>query len=73
MDLLMVDVTDIPDVREGDTVTLIGTDGDCTLSVEDVAAAADSFNYELLCRLARRVPRVYLRNNEEVKIVDYLE
>ena len=73
MDLLMVDVTDIPDVREGDVVTLIGTDGACTLSVEDVAAAADSFNYELLCRLARRVPRVYFRDGQEVKIVDYLE
>ena len=73
MDLIMVDVTDIPDVHDGDPVTLIGTDGECSLSVEDVAAAADSFNYELLCRLARRVPRVYMLDNEEVKVVDYLE
>lgn len=73
MDLLMVDVTDIPDVHDGDTVTLIGEDGDVSLSVEDVADAAHSFSYELLCSLARRVPRVYTDHDREVKIVDYLE
>ena len=73
MDLMMVDVSDIPDVREGDSVTLIGTDGDCSLSVEDVAAMANSFSYEMLCSVARRVPRVYVRDNEEIKVVDYLE
>lgn len=73
MDLMMVDVTDIPGVCDGDTVTLIGSDGDCALSVEDVAADAHSFSYELLCSLAWRVPRVYVRNDKEVKVVDYLK
>ncbi|MBQ7543143.1 MAG: alanine racemase [Clostridia bacterium] len=73
MDLLMVDVTEIPDVREGDIVTLIGSEGDASLSVEEVAAAADSFSYELLCSFTRRVPRVYVRDDREVKVVDYLE
>lgn len=73
MDLMMVDVTGIPDVREGDDVTLIGRQGDACLSVEEVGRDAHSFSYELLCRLARRVPRVYIRDNREVKVVDYLE
>ena len=49
MDQMMVDVTDIPGVQAGDTVTLIGTDGDETISMEDIAAAAGSFNYEFAC------------------------
>ena len=73
MDLLMVDVTAIPDVCKGDTVTLIGRQGDASLSVEDVSRDAHSFSYEMLCRLARRVPRVYIRDDREVKVVDYLE
>lgn len=73
MDLLMVDVTDIKGVRDGDIVTLIGSDGCASLSVEEVAEAAHSFSYELLCSFTRRVPRVYVRNDREIKVVDYLE
>ncbi|MBQ7547031.1 MAG: alanine racemase [Clostridia bacterium] len=73
MDLLMVDVTDIEGVRDGDIVTLIGSDGCASLSVEEVAEAAHSFSYELLCSFTRRVPRVYVRNDREIKVVDYLE
>ena len=72
MDILMVDVTHIPDVRDGDVVTLIGREGNAVLTVDEVAEAAHSFNYELLCGLARRVPRVYIRNECEVAVVDYL-
>lgn len=73
MDLLMVDVTEIPDVAEGDIVTLIGRDGDAELSVDAVAEASDSISYELLCSFTRRVPRVYIRDDREVTVVDYLE
>ena len=62
----MVDVTDIPGVQAGDTVTLIGTDGDETISMEEIAAAAGSFNYEFACGISRRVPRVYLRGGKAV-------
>lgn len=73
MDLLMVDVTSIPNVQDGDIVTLIGSDGEASLSVEDVAAAAHSISYELLCSFTRRVPRVYVRDDRAIKVVDYLE
>ena len=72
MDQMMVDVTDIPGVQAGDTVTLIGTDGDETISMEDIAAAAGSFNYEFACGISRRVPRVYLRGGKAVHTVHYL-
>lgn len=61
MDQLMVDVTDIPGVQMGDPVVLMGTDGELTISAEQIAAAADSFNYEQVCSISKRVPRVYCK------------
>lgn len=72
MDQLMADVTDIPGVREGDTVTLIGKDGGEAISMEEIAAAAGSFNYEFACGISRRVPRVYLHGGKAVRTVHYL-
>ncbi len=73
MDQFMIDVTDIPDVRVGDTVTLVGRDGNAVLTMEEVSLLAHSFNYELPCRVSRRVPRVYIKNGKEIKTVNYLE
>ncbi len=72
MDQFMIDVTDIPDVSLDDEVTLVGKDGDAVLSMEEVSNMAHSFNYELPCRVARRVPRVYIKNGETVKTVNYI-
>ena len=72
MDQLMVDVTDIPGVAQGDTVTLIGRDGAEAITVEQIAAAADSFNYEFVCGISRRVPRIYLHSGKTVRCVHYL-
>ncbi len=71
MDQMMVDVTDA-DVKVGDDVILFGTDGNNTISVEDVADNAYSFNYEMVCRISRRVPRVYFDGDKYVKTVSYL-
>ena len=73
MDQFMVDVTDIPGVSIGDSVTLIGKDGDECITCEEIGDISGRFNYEFLCCITRRVPRVYLRNNRTIKIVDYLE
>ena len=59
MDQFMVDVTDIPDVREGDKVTLIGRDKEEVISAEELGALSGRFNYELVCMLNKRIPRVY--------------
>lgn len=61
MDQMMVDITDIPDVEIEDIVTLIGTDGTERISVEELADLAGSFNYEFVCDIGQRVPRVYLK------------
>ena len=72
MDQFMVDVTEIPGVQVGTPVTLVGTDGNETLSMEEVSGLAHSFNYELPCRIARRVPRVYYRDGVPVDAVEYI-
>ncbi|MDD6619503.1 MAG: alanine racemase [Eubacteriales bacterium] len=73
MDQFMIDVTDIPDVQLDDTVTLVGKDGDAVLTMEEVSSLAHSFNYELPCRVARRVPRVYYKDGKPIKTVNYLK
>lgn len=60
MDQFMIDVTDIPDVEVEDSVTLVGRDGDELISVEEIAAYGDSFNYEVICDVGKRVPREYI-------------
>lgn len=59
MDQFMVDVTDIKDVKQGDTVTLLGRDQDLYISVEELAEWSHSFPYELVCTVGKRIPRVY--------------
>ncbi len=59
MDQFMVDVTDIGDVSQGDTVTLLGRDGDAYISAEELAEWSHSFAYELVCTIGKRIPRVY--------------
>ena len=72
MDQMMVDVTEIPETKPGDRVTLVGTDGEETITMEAIAAAADSFNYEFVCGISRRVPRIYVSGGEKVHSVHYL-
>ena len=72
MDQFMIDVSDIPETAVGDTVVLIGKCGDKEITVEEVAEPANSFNYELICNIGRRVPRVYIRDGKEVGEVNYL-
>ncbi len=68
MDQFMVDVTDIDNVEQGDTVTLLGKDGEQFISVEEIAAMAYSFNYELVCNVGKRIPRIYYRQGRIVEI-----
>lgn len=59
MDQCMIDVTDIPGVQEGDTVTVMGTDGKKSITADDIAAASGILNYEVLCGFRQRLPKVY--------------
>lgn len=71
MDQFMADVTDIPEAKEGDEVTLIGRDGAEEITMEALGALSGRFNYELACDLGKRIPRVYLKEGEIVCTKDY--
>lgn len=62
MDQFMIDVTHIDGVREEDTVTLIGTDGGCHISADEIASHAMTINYEIICGISKRVPKVYIQD-----------
>jgi len=66
MDQTMVDVTSIPDARIGDEVTIFGTSSDVRLSIHEVASQMRTIPYETVCLIGKRVPRVYVRNGEQV-------
>jgi alanine racemase len=59
MDMCMIDVTDVPGVREGDDVVLIGSQGSERITADDIAAMAGTIAYEVLCGISSRVPRIY--------------
>ena len=72
MDQMMVDVTDIPGVQVMDEVTLVGRDHNQVITVEQISAACHSFNYEFVCGISRRVPRLYFQGGKPVFRVQYL-
>lgn len=67
MDQFMIDVTDCGNVNVNDEVILLGRDGDLKFDADDMAEMLNTINYEVLCMIKDRVPRVYIKNN---KIVD---
>ena len=71
MDQMMVDVSAIPEVKEGDQVTLIGSDGGQEITMEDLGDLSGRFNYELACDLGKRVPRRFWKDGRIVATQDY--
>ena len=61
MDMLMLDVTDIPEAKAGDSVLIFGREGEHYLSINKLAKAADTIPYEILVRLSSRIRRIYER------------
>jgi alanine racemase len=72
MDQCMIDLTDAGEVKAGDEVILMGTDGTLKFDADDIAPLLGTINYEVLCMIGRRVPRVYIRGGEVVKVKDRL-
>ncbi len=72
MDMMMVDVTSIPEAEVLDKVTLVGEDGNHKITLEALGEMSGRFNYEFACDLGNRIPRVYYRNGEVVAEKDYL-
>lgn len=71
MDQLMVDITDIPEAKMLDIVTLLGNDNGEFLSMEELGELSDRFNYEFACDIGKRIPRVFYKNNQPVFAKDY--
>lgn len=72
MDQFMVDVTGM-DVKAGDLVTIAGKDGNEGILIDDLAVLAGTFNYEFVCDLGKRIPRVYIKDNKVVGTKDYFD
>lgn len=72
MDQCMVDVSSIDNIDESRTVTVIGNDGDETVSMEEIAAKMDTVNYEVACLIGKRVPRVYYKDGKAVETQNYI-
>ena len=71
MDQMMVDVTGL-DVNVLDEVVIVGNSGKKSISVEQLSGLACSFNYEFVCGVSRRVPRVYYKEKKPLIEVNYL-
>lgn len=72
MDQLMLDVSSIPDVKPGMTVTVFGEDNGSSIAVDELSEKTDTINYETVCLLGKRVPRIYLRGGKTVAQVNYI-
>ena len=72
MDQCMIDITDVEGVKVGDEVILMGTDGKLKFDVDDIAPLLGTINYEVLCMVGKRIPRVYIKGGKIVKVRDYI-
>lgn len=66
MDQLMIDLSEIPEAKEGDEVTLLGQDGELEITMEELAESCGGFHYEIPCVIGKRVPRVYVSGGQIV-------
>lgn len=65
MDQCMIDISEIDGVRPGDIVTIVGRDGGEEVPVGELAGLLETIDYEFVCSLSRRMPRIYYRNQKE--------
>ena len=61
MDMTMIDVTDIPGIKQGEEVIIIGGENEVRITADDIAAWTGTISYEVLCGIGERVDRVYIR------------
>lgn len=61
MDQCMIDVTDVPDVKLGDEVVIMGSQGDLTILADEIGEKTGTINYEIVCAFGQRLPKVYVR------------
>ena len=72
MDMCMIDVTDVPEAKVGDKVTILGAGRDDVISVCDLARQLNTIPYEILCDINKRIPRIYLDGKKQTEILQYI-
>lgn len=72
MDMCMIDITDVPEAKVGDTVTLIGENEGAVSSCDSLADLAGTIPYEILCGISKRVPRLYFQDGKQVDLLRYI-
>lgn len=72
MDQCMIDVTGIEDIAVGEEVVLFGEQLGGFISIDEIAEKLGTINYEVVCMISRRVPRVYIKGGEVVEVLNYL-
>lgn len=72
MDQCMVDLTDVPDAKVGDEAVIYGDGTNNTIDINEVSKIAGTNKNEIVCRITRRTPRVYIKDNKIYKTVNYL-
>ena len=73
MDQMLIDVTDIKQAKVNDIVTIFGMDGDNIIPVEKISELAGTINYETVCLIGKRVPRIYLKDKNIIDASNYFE
>lgn len=72
MDQCMIDVTGIEDVKVGDEVVLFGEQKGSFISIDEIAQKLGTINYEIVCMIGKRIPRVYIKEGKVVDIVNFI-
>ena len=72
MDMCMVDVTEVPEAKVGDVVTVFGTDGGDAIPVDELARLTGTIPYETLCGINKRTPRFYLDGEQRMEVLQYI-
>ena len=72
MDQFMIDVTNIPDVKIGDEVILLGEKNGLKYNADDMAKKLDTINYEVTCMLKSRLPRVYIKDKHIINVKNHI-
>ena len=73
MDQCMIDVTSVNNINVNDEVTVFGKQGDSSIPVESVAVLSNTINYEILCSVGKRIPRVYLQEGNVATVLNFLK
>ena len=72
MDQCMIDVTEIGNVKAGDEAILMGSENNLKFDADDIADLLGTINYEVLCAISKRIPRVYIKSGRIIKVKNYI-